>query len=177
MEHLSPVPAGADAELQPAAAEVIDTRDRLRGDDRVPLDHQTDAAGDPEPGGRLSGRGQGHEQVVGAPVLGRQRLTRRLICLGRGNMRVLSKVQRALAPLLDQAGHGAGPHAVVRGKVADSKVHASFLPWRRVRACRDRSCSASRIRRAPSPRPTVAGSMTAPPADYQSSPERGLRRQ
>jgi len=35
MAHLGPVPARTHAELKPAAREVVDARDGVRGDDRV----------------------------------------------------------------------------------------------------------------------------------------------
>ena len=46
VEHLLPVPAGAHAELQAPAGEMVDARHLLGGGDRVALDNQADAAAD-----------------------------------------------------------------------------------------------------------------------------------
>src|SRR5258706_14500832 len=66
------VPPGADAELEPSTRQMIDRRDLLRGDDRVPFNDQADPAADAQPAGLRSGRGEGDEEVVGVPVLARQ---------------------------------------------------------------------------------------------------------
>jgi hypothetical protein len=56
--QLLAVPAGADAELEAPARQVVDARDLLGGDDRVALGDQADAAADPPAGygvSRLAG--------------------------------------------------------------------------------------------------------------------------
>jgi hypothetical protein len=69
--HLGPVPARTHAELQAAAREVVDARDLFRRGDRVTFDDQADAAGNADIAGRLRGGGKRDEEVVRAPVLGR----------------------------------------------------------------------------------------------------------
>jgi hypothetical protein len=56
--HLLPVPAGADPELEAAAGEAVEGGDLFRGDDRVALDDEADAAADPQPRGRRGGGGE-----------------------------------------------------------------------------------------------------------------------
>jgi hypothetical protein len=51
-------PSGADAELQPAAAEMIDGHRHLRQDPRVAVGVADHRAADPDPGGQLGHRGQ-----------------------------------------------------------------------------------------------------------------------
>jgi hypothetical protein len=93
--HLGPVPARTHAELQAAAREVVDARDLFRRDDRVTFNDQTNAAGDAEIAGRLRGGGESDEQVVRAPVLGRQRLPGRAIGLIGRDVSVFSEVDGA----------------------------------------------------------------------------------
>ena len=123
--HLLPVPAGADAELQPAAGEVVDARDLLGGDDRVALDDEADAAADPQVRRRGGRRRQRDEQVVGVRVLARQ-LAAAARRASRG-WRGCACARRSRAPravLLDEAGDLAGAGRVVGGEVADAGVHA-----------------------------------------------------
>jgi hypothetical protein len=124
--HLLAVPARAHAELEPAAGEVVDRGDLLGGRDRVALDHEADAAADPQVrrGGR---RGRhGDEQVVRVRVLARQLAAagvRRLAA--RRDVGVLGEVDRVVAVLLDQPRHLARADRVMGREVADSGVHTN----------------------------------------------------
>ncbi len=155
--HLLAVPAGAHAEVQATAREVVDARDLLGGDDRVALDHQADAAGDPQRGGGGGGRRQRHEQVVGVGVDARQLPARRVGGLAAGgNVGVLREEQRAMPAFLDEPGEGGRVDAVVGGEVADAEIHrGATLPPRRVLGAgrrgyvwqRGRSVHRQRVRR------------------------------
>src|SRR6266545_3131450 len=127
--HLPTVPAGAHAELQPPAGQVVHAGHRLGRGDRVAFDDQADPAAHAQPRGGRGRRGQRHEQVVAVPVLGRQRLP--VVAPRRvgGDVRVLGEEQRVLAVLLDQPGHRAGSHAVVCREVPHPEVHDRALPF------------------------------------------------
>ncbi len=66
--HFLAVPAGADAEIDPAAGEVVDTGHLLGRDYRVALDDETYGTPHPQTAGRRRRRRHGHEKVVGMPV-------------------------------------------------------------------------------------------------------------
>jgi hypothetical protein len=113
--HFLAIPTCADAELETATRQVIDRRDLLGRDDRVALDDEADAAANPQARGRLGGRGQRDEQVVGVPVLGwqdRPAGPRRLAA--GGDVRVFGEEQRLVAALLDKAGDLARRQRVVQ---------------------------------------------------------------
>ena len=126
--HLGPVPTRTHAEVQAAAREVVDARDLLRRGDRVTFDDQADAAGDADIAGRLRSGGERDEEVVRAPVLGRQRPPGRAVGLRGRDVGVLSEIDGAVAALLRYPRHLAGPHAVVGGKVSETKFHTQDLP-------------------------------------------------
>ncbi len=127
--HLLAVPARADPELEPPAGQMVDRRDLLGSDDRIALDHQADAAADPQRRGRLRRGGQRDEQVVGVAVLARQLAAARVRALAAGgDVGVLGEEQRLVAVLLDQAGDRPGGDRVGRGEVSDSEFHPSSLP-------------------------------------------------
>ena len=127
--HLLAIPAAADPELEPAARQMVDRCDLLRGRDRVALDDQADAAADPQRRGRLRRRRQRDEQVVGVAVLARQLTAARVRALAAGrDVGVLGEEQRLVAALLHEARDLAGADRVVGGEVSDSEVHASRLP-------------------------------------------------
>jgi hypothetical protein len=55
------IPAGPDAELETASAEVINAGDLFGRNDRISLSDQADTAADPQPTGRRYGGGDGNE--------------------------------------------------------------------------------------------------------------------
>ena len=70
--HLLEVPAGADAELEAPAGEVVERRRLVGEHDRVALDDQRDAGADAQALGRGRDRAQRHERVERVRVLARQ---------------------------------------------------------------------------------------------------------
>src|SRR2546429_9540033 len=70
--HLLGVPAGADAEEEAPARDLIEARDLLGGLDRIALDDETDAGGDLQRSRGRRGGGERHERVHHVVVLLRQ---------------------------------------------------------------------------------------------------------
>jgi len=108
---------------------VVDRRDLFGGHDRVMLDHEADAAADPQARRRHRGGGQSHEQVIGVHVFARQLAAAciRRLAAGR-DVRVLGEEQRLEAVLLDQARDLPRSGGVMGGEVADAEFHGFTLP-------------------------------------------------
>src|SRR6266849_3676749 len=70
--HLLGVPAGADAEEEPPARDLVEARDLLGGLDRIALHDEAHARGDPQPDGGRGGGGERHEGIHHVVVLLRQ---------------------------------------------------------------------------------------------------------
>ena len=123
--HLLHVPAGAHAEQQAPARQVIDARGRLRAGDRLALGHEDDPEADPDRLGGRRGVGRGHERVEQAAVLARQLaaggVRRRA---ARGDVGVLGE-EHGLEP--ERLGAGREPRRgdrLVRGEDREPEVHA-----------------------------------------------------
>ena len=81
--------------------------------------------------GRLGGGGERDEEVVHAPVLGRQRPPGGAVGLRGRDVSVLSEVDGALAALLGNPRDLAGPPTVVVGKYPRPNSIANLYPARR----------------------------------------------
>ena len=123
--HLLPVPAGADAELEPPAGQVVDAGHLLGRGDRVPLDDQADAGADPQPRGGGHRGGHRDEQVEGVRVLARQRTAARMRCRPAGrDVRVLGEEQRLVPALLGEPRQVRGRDGIVGREDRYAGVHA-----------------------------------------------------
>jgi hypothetical protein len=103
--HLLAVPAGADAEQEASARDVVERRHLLGESDRVALDDEADAGADQEPLGRRGGRSERDEGVEEAVIP-----ARKLFAAGprrapaRGDVGVLREEERLEAALLGGTG-------------------------------------------------------------------------
>jgi hypothetical protein len=116
--HLLDVPAGAHAEQEAPAGDVVEGGDLLGGHDRIALDDEADARADLQALGRGGGGGEAHERVDRVAVLGRE-----LAATGvRGgaadrDMSVLWEEERLEAELLRGPPELGGRHPIVGGEV------------------------------------------------------------
>ncbi len=124
--HLRPVPARADAELEPPPGQVVDAGHLLGGGDRVPLDHQADAGPDAQPRGGAQRRRHRHEQVERVRVVpGKRRFTAGRV-LGR-HVRVLGEEQRLVPALLSKPRDRVRPDPLMARKDRNAKFHTPIV--------------------------------------------------
>ena len=135
--HLLPVPAGADAELEPPAGQVVDAGHLLGRGDRVPLDDQADAGADPQPRGGGHRGGHRDEQVEGVRVPARQLTAARVRRRPAGrDVRVLGEEQRLVPALLGEPRQVRGRDGIVGREDRYAGVHAPKPRYRTGRVSR-----------------------------------------
>ena len=140
------VPTEAHTEHEPTTRLLVERRDRLRGDDRLPLRDETDAGADDEPLRDRSRDAERDERVERVLVL-----VGELRVAGRGrrdparrDVRVLREVQRVQAAVLDRARELRHADRLVRCEHRDAELHAGRVPSRALpRSCRHRHRSRS----------------------------------
>src|SRR5437867_5243238 len=170
--HLLGVPAGADAEEEPSARDLVEARDLLGGLDRIALHDEAHPGGDLQPGGGRGGGRERHEGVHHVVVLLRQltALWKRRAARQR-DMRVLRRPERAEPALLQRPAELGRAHRVVREEDRRAEVHVSSYfhggpemapipphvrhapakPWRASISLIASSCPRNDVRPRPSP--------------------------
>src|SRR3989449_104290 len=130
--HLLGVPAGADAEEEPSARDLVEARDLLGGLDRIALHDEAHPGGDLQPGGGRGGGRERHEGVHHVVVLPRQltALWKRRAARQR-DVRVLRRPERAEPALLQRPAELGRSHRVVREKDRGAEIHRLVPPDRR----------------------------------------------
>jgi hypothetical protein len=126
--HLLPVPAGPDAELEPAARDPVEGRDRLGKADRVVLEHQRDGRAERDPLRLHRHRGQRDVRVVRMPVApGQLRPAGPRRLPGRGDVGVLGEEQPVEPALLGGARQRRPVDAVVGQEDEDAVLHMASV--------------------------------------------------
>jgi len=128
------VPARAHTELEAPARDAVDAGHLLGGGDRVALDHEADAAPDPDVARRLRRTRERDEQVVGVAVFAGQLAARRVRRrAGSRDVRVLGEEQRLVPALLGEPRERARLDAIVSREAGESELHGGqAYPARRV---------------------------------------------
>ena len=122
--HLLEVPAGADAELEAPAGEVVERGGLVGQGDRVALDDQRDAGADPQALGGRRDRAQRHERIERVRVLARQLVAARPRALAAGgDVRVLGDEERLEAGVLGGAAERDGRDGLVGDEHRQAELH------------------------------------------------------
>ena len=161
--HLLEVPAGADAELEAPAREVVERGGLVGQRDRVALDDQRDAGADAQALGGGRDRAERDERVERVRVLARQLVAARPRALAAGgDVRVLGDEDRVEAGVLGGAAERDGRDRLVGDEHRQAELHGATSGARSPaggrRPARGRpAASRARCRSARRPWPAASG--------------------